>query len=63
MYLDCKFICLGAKEHSGHADPVSEIELFCDGVGLLGEQIFLEVDLQAVLSVLQHGKAGLPKAT
>ena len=33
--LDGEFICLRAKESAGHADPIAQIKLFGDEVGLL----------------------------
>ena len=61
MDLDRELIRLGAEQRSCDADPVAEIELLDDGVGLFGEQIFFEVHLEAIGPVLQDGKSSLPE--
>jgi hypothetical protein len=62
VHLDGEFVRLGSEKNARHADPIAEIELFRDGIGLLGQQIFFEIHLQPVGPVLQHGEGRLAEA-
>jgi hypothetical protein len=61
VHFDGELVGLGPEQCPRHADPVAEVQLLDDRVGLRRKKILLQIRLQPVGAVLHHGKCGLPE--